>query len=258
MTNKIDTILKAIIDRIAGAIPSDMVKNLKLSTSLVLFARSYPTMNPQCLTHVYGSINPVTIHSKKQGDPYDEKAKENEEEEITAQKIFMSTLPLRLIHQLQLSPKKSSNATHSSNHSGWFLNHPTLSEGEPEEEGSKTIEGVGAEYFDTFLTRSELAYHKKFHLLEDKQIPSVGVFDEVFSIWKEFGGNTHDLGLFGEETDKTTNQHQDSSRFKVSEPGDGVTIYTRRRRTSSSDDVTTSFDGVSPHRINSDLEDSTL
>ncbi|GJZ22360.1 hypothetical protein Tco_0559399 [Tanacetum coccineum] len=30
MTNKIDTVLKAITDRIAGALPSDTVKNLKL------------------------------------------------------------------------------------------------------------------------------------------------------------------------------------------------------------------------------------
>ncbi|GKA63376.1 hypothetical protein Tco_0762982 [Tanacetum coccineum] len=99
---------------------------------------------------------------------------------------------------------------------------------------------------------------RKAHLLEDKQIPSVGVFDEVFSIWKAFEGNTHDLGSFGEETDKITNQNQDSSRFKVSKPRDGVTIYTQHRHTSSSDDVTTSFDGVSPHRLNSNLEDSTL
>ncbi|GJW87216.1 MAK10-like protein [Tanacetum coccineum] len=32
MTNKIDTVLKAITDRIAGMLPSDMVKNLKLGT----------------------------------------------------------------------------------------------------------------------------------------------------------------------------------------------------------------------------------
>ncbi|GJY35555.1 hypothetical protein Tco_0420933 [Tanacetum coccineum] len=99
---------------------------------------------------------------------------------------------------------------------------------------------------------------RKTHLLKDKQIPSVGVFDEVFSIWKAFGGNTRDLGSFGEETDKITKQHQDSSRFKVSERGDGVAIYTRRSHTSSSNDVTTSLDGVSSHRLNSDLEDSTL
>ncbi|GJS60898.1 hypothetical protein Tco_0655682 [Tanacetum coccineum] len=29
----------------------------------------------------------------------------------------------------------------------------------------------------------------------------------VFRIWKAFGGNTRDLGSFGEETDKTTDQH---------------------------------------------------
>ncbi|GJV94729.1 retrovirus-related pol polyprotein from transposon TNT 1-94 [Tanacetum coccineum] len=34
MTNKIDMMLKAITDRIGGALPSDMVKNLKLSASL--------------------------------------------------------------------------------------------------------------------------------------------------------------------------------------------------------------------------------
>ncbi|GJR32548.1 hypothetical protein Tco_1108780 [Tanacetum coccineum] len=32
-------------------------------------------------------------------------------------------------------------------------------EGKRKEEGSTTTKGVGAEYFDTFLTRSELAYH---------------------------------------------------------------------------------------------------
>ncbi|GKC06925.1 hypothetical protein Tco_0998535 [Tanacetum coccineum] len=46
MTNKIDTVLKAITDRIAGALPSDTVKNPKLninSTTSVLSAFSYPT-----------------------------------------------------------------------------------------------------------------------------------------------------------------------------------------------------------------------
>ncbi|GJV29049.1 hypothetical protein Tco_1385497 [Tanacetum coccineum] len=49
MTNKIDTVLKAITDRIARALPNNTVKNPKLnvnSTSLVLSARSYPTEDP--------------------------------------------------------------------------------------------------------------------------------------------------------------------------------------------------------------------
>nr|GEZ02805.1 ribonuclease H-like domain-containing protein [Tanacetum cinerariifolium] len=55
MTNKIDTVLKAITGRIAGALPSDTVKNLKLSTSLVSSACSYPNMDPQCSNHIHGT-----------------------------------------------------------------------------------------------------------------------------------------------------------------------------------------------------------
>ncbi|GJZ56160.1 hypothetical protein Tco_0611353, partial [Tanacetum coccineum] len=65
MTNKIDTVLKAITDRIAGALPSDMVKNTKLSTTPVLSARFYPTIDPQCLSHPLNSINAIKAHFKE-------------------------------------------------------------------------------------------------------------------------------------------------------------------------------------------------
>ncbi|GJQ96998.1 hypothetical protein Tco_0008137 [Tanacetum coccineum] len=65
---------------------------------------------------------------------------------------------------------------------------------------------------------------RKAHLLEDKQIPSVGVFDEVFSTWMAFGGNTRDLGSFGEETDEITDLHQDSPRSIV------LKAWRRRRK----------------------------
>ncbi|GJS52591.1 hypothetical protein Tco_0625953 [Tanacetum coccineum] len=55
MTNKIDTVLKSITYRIAGALPSDTVKNPKLNvntTTSVLSARSYPTEDPQCSAHI--------------------------------------------------------------------------------------------------------------------------------------------------------------------------------------------------------------
>ncbi|GJR82961.1 hypothetical protein Tco_0153746 [Tanacetum coccineum] len=81
ITYKTDIILKAITDQITGALPSNMVKNPKLSTSPVLYARSYPTMDPQCATHVHGSINAVTIHSKQQSNSHDDRTEENEEEE---------------------------------------------------------------------------------------------------------------------------------------------------------------------------------
>ncbi|GJZ62434.1 hypothetical protein Tco_0618571 [Tanacetum coccineum] len=64
MTNKIDTVLKAINDRITGTLPSETVKNTKLnvnSTSLVLSARSYPTKDPQCSSHIHGRIKEMHI-----------------------------------------------------------------------------------------------------------------------------------------------------------------------------------------------------
>ncbi|GJZ79741.1 hypothetical protein Tco_0644578 [Tanacetum coccineum] len=79
MTNKIDTVLKAIIDRIAGTLPSDTVKNPKLSTYPVSSARSYPTEDPQCSTIIHGSINTITIHPKQQNDSCDSMAEEEEQ-----------------------------------------------------------------------------------------------------------------------------------------------------------------------------------
>ncbi|GJR79234.1 MAK10-like protein [Tanacetum coccineum] len=68
ITNKIDTVLKAINDRMTGVLPSDTVKNPKLnvnSTSPVLSARSYPTEDPQCSSHPLNSINAIKTYSKE-------------------------------------------------------------------------------------------------------------------------------------------------------------------------------------------------
>ncbi|GJV90670.1 MAK10-like protein [Tanacetum coccineum] len=83
MTNKINVVLQAIIDRMAGALPSDTVKNPKLNvnpTTSVLSARSYPTEDPQCSTHTHGSTNTITIHPKQQSNSRDSKAEEEERE----------------------------------------------------------------------------------------------------------------------------------------------------------------------------------
>ncbi|GKE81656.1 MAK10-like protein, partial [Tanacetum coccineum] len=58
MTNKIDTVLKAITD-------SDMVKNPKLSTSPVLSARSYSIIDPHCSSYPSTSINAIKMYSTK-------------------------------------------------------------------------------------------------------------------------------------------------------------------------------------------------
>ncbi|GJX32357.1 MAK10-like protein [Tanacetum coccineum] len=68
MTNKIDTFLKAINDRMTGALPNDTIKNPKLnvnSTSSVLSARSYPTKEPQSSSYPLNSINAIKTCSKE-------------------------------------------------------------------------------------------------------------------------------------------------------------------------------------------------
>nr|GEW03874.1 MAK10-like protein [Tanacetum cinerariifolium] len=150
MTNKINIVLKAITDRITRALPSDTVKNLKLnvnSTSLVLFAHSYPTVDPQCLTQIYGSSNTITICPKRPGKSQTGKPEEEEEQDEKAtQKTSIPTLPRHLIHQFHSSPKKS-------------MNDDSHKE-EPEVGENARVGESEVEYFDIFSTRSEIAYHK--------------------------------------------------------------------------------------------------
>ncbi|GJT94124.1 reverse transcriptase domain-containing protein [Tanacetum coccineum] len=85
-----------------------------------------------------------------------------------------------------------------------------------------------------------------------------GMNDEgEVTTWMTFGGNTHDLGSFGEETDKITDLHQIHEEVVHTERGDGVTGIKRCRHDLSSDGVrdlaTTSRRG----RLKEDLESST-
>nr|GEW19990.1 RNA-directed DNA polymerase, eukaryota [Tanacetum cinerariifolium] len=97
---------------------------------------------------------------------------------------------------------------------------------------------------------------KKAHLLEDKQIPSVGVFNEDFNTWMDFEGNTRDLGSFGEETDKITDLHQISCTFMHTVAEDGVAGIKRRRRGLYRDGVR-NFTTAPRHGLKQDLESST-
>ncbi|GKA16357.1 hypothetical protein Tco_1161520 [Tanacetum coccineum] len=132
MTNKIDTVLKAITDRIAEALPSDTVKSPKLS------------------------------------DSYDEKAKENDEEEkdnLENIHVNPSTLPdpsvafitekvlkfNSFFESLGLVPQSSNTEvvyTKGDDREVMFIElirkNDDSSEGEPKEEWSTTTEGVGA------------------------------------------------------------------------------------------------------------------
>ncbi|GJS78565.1 zinc finger, CCHC-type containing protein, partial [Tanacetum coccineum] len=96
----------------------------------------------------------------------------------------------------------------------------------------------------------------KAHLLKDKKIPSVGVFDEVFITWMVVGENTCDLGSFGEETNKITDLHQIHEEVLFTKRGDGVIGIKRCRRDLSSDDVRDLAMASGRGRLKEDLESS--
>ncbi|GJQ94188.1 hypothetical protein Tco_0005327 [Tanacetum coccineum] len=178
MTNKIDTVLKAITDRIAGALPSDTVKNPKLNASPVLSARSYPNTDPQCSNHVQGSIKAIIIHSEKQSDSYDEKAKENDKKEKNSPEnkhdnplappdpsvTFVTKKVLKFnsfFESLGLVPSSSNTeliCTKEENSDVMFIKIVLKDDNSRKEEPE--VGGQEVEYFDIFPTRSELAYHK--------------------------------------------------------------------------------------------------
>ncbi|GJU31586.1 hypothetical protein Tco_1175175 [Tanacetum coccineum] len=62
MTNKIDIVLKAITDQIAGTLPCDTIKNLKLGTHPVLSVHPYLTIDHKCSSHPSNSINDIMAH----------------------------------------------------------------------------------------------------------------------------------------------------------------------------------------------------
>ncbi|GKD76647.1 hypothetical protein Tco_1339268 [Tanacetum coccineum] len=83
------------------------------------------------------------------------------------------------------------------------------------------------------------------------------VGEEVFSTWMAFGGNTRDLGSFGEETDEIMDLHQFHEEILFLERGDSVAGIKRRRRDSSSNGVRDFVTALGHGRLNEDLESST-
>nr|GFA43227.1 ribonuclease H-like domain-containing protein [Tanacetum cinerariifolium] len=177
MTNKIDNVLKAITDRIASTLPSDMVKNPKLSTYPVLSGHSYATKDPQCSTQTHSSINVITIHTKQQSTSYDDGEKENKEEEdnpenthvnpptpLDPSATFITEKVLKFnsfFESLVLVPQSSNtelNCTKEEDGDVMFIEIIPKDENSLKEELKAGEQEV--EYFDIFLTRSELAYHK--------------------------------------------------------------------------------------------------
>ncbi|GJS43954.1 hypothetical protein Tco_0568997 [Tanacetum coccineum] len=186
MTNKIDTVLKAITDRIAGMLPSDTVKNPKLGTHPVLSARSYPIMDPQCSTQIHSLINTITIHPKQQSGPHD-RTKENKEEErdspenhpdsptppdpsvsFITKKVLKFNLFFESLGLVPPSPNVELICTKEDDGDVMFIEIIPKDNNSNKEEPEAGVQEVG--YFDIFLNRKELAYHK---YLMCSPIPSI-------------------------------------------------------------------------------------
>ncbi|GJR20791.1 hypothetical protein Tco_0969318 [Tanacetum coccineum] len=208
MTNKIDTVLKAIIDRITGSLPSDTNKNPKLnvnSTFPVLSARSYPTEDAQCSIRINSSINAITICPKQPNKSRDDKSDEEKEEKANLKNI--NTTPpspldpsisfiTKKVRKLNLFLESSGMVPRSSDTEFvctkeddgdvMFIEiikkYDDSHEEELEVDVNAMTEGLGVEYFDTFPTRSELAYHKNE---EDKRRGVEYVMNKILGFYKE-------------------------------------------------------------------------
>ncbi|GJU68726.1 hypothetical protein Tco_1254985 [Tanacetum coccineum] len=114
MTNKIDTVLKAITDQIASTLPSDTVKNPKLSTYPVSSARSYPTEDPQCSTQThedYGEVMFIEI-IRDDDEPQNEGPNEGEGATTKGPAVeYFDTFPTRdeLTYHKKLDPTENAN-----------------------------------------------------------------------------------------------------------------------------------------------------
>ncbi|GJS08235.1 hypothetical protein Tco_0365031 [Tanacetum coccineum] len=170
-------------DRLARSLPSEIVKNPKLNTSPVLSARSYPTKDPQGSTQIYSLINLITICPKQPNEPQnDESEGEDREERSNPENIdaiphsphdpsisFIMEKVRKLNSFLEsfgwVPQSSDTEIVYTKGDDGEVMfieiirkNDDSRKEG-LDEEGSTTTEGVEVEYFDTFPTRSELAYH---------------------------------------------------------------------------------------------------
>ncbi|GJS54046.1 hypothetical protein Tco_0627408 [Tanacetum coccineum] len=155
MTNKIDIVLKAITDRITSTLPSDTVKNPKLSTYPVLFARSYPTEDPQCSTQTHENKeeedNPQNIHINPPTPP--DPSVTFITEKVLKFNSFFESLGL-------VPPSSNTELICTKEEDGdVMLIEIVPKDGNSHKEEPKAGEQE-VEYFDIFPTRIELTYYK--------------------------------------------------------------------------------------------------
>ncbi|GKB97140.1 hypothetical protein Tco_0983277 [Tanacetum coccineum] len=143
------------------------------------------------------SINAITICPKQPNKYRDDKSNEEEEEKANP-KTSTPPHPYHLIHQSHSSERKFVNSIRSLSPSAWFprssdtkfvctkeddgdemfieiiKKYDDSHKEELEVEVNAMTKGLGVEYFDTFTTRSELAYHKR-RKVKPREDPNRGV-----------------------------------------------------------------------------------
>ncbi|GKB71274.1 hypothetical protein Tco_0932686 [Tanacetum coccineum] len=97
------------------------------------------------------------------------------------------------------------------------------------------VEAIGR--FDLILPSGLIIVLDNCHFAPSVTRGVVSISRLVFSTWIAFGGDTRDLGSFGEETDEITDLHQILEEILLIERGDGVTSIRRCRRDLFSDGV---------------------
>ncbi|GJT37037.1 hypothetical protein Tco_0936902 [Tanacetum coccineum] len=147
MTNKIDTVLKVITDRIAGALPSDTVKNPKLSTSPVLSAPTPKTAEQIENEEEREGPNQNTIF-----DSFNT-TRSNHYAFITEKVLKFNLFGL-------VPPSSNTELICTKEEDGDIM---FIEIGPKDDDSRKEELEAGeqeVEHFDMFPTRSELAYHK--------------------------------------------------------------------------------------------------
>ncbi|GKA54442.1 hypothetical protein Tco_0753391 [Tanacetum coccineum] len=114
---------------------------------------------------------------------------------------------------------------------------------------------LGPEYATRMDDEGEVTYEGRKPFDCGQDIPVYDI-DEVFSTWMAFGGNTRDLGLFGEEQNKITDLHQIHEEVLFTERGDGVAAIKRCRHDLSSDGVRDLAIASGRGQLKEDLESS--
>ncbi|GJY04909.1 hypothetical protein Tco_0370849 [Tanacetum coccineum] len=258
MTNKIDTVFKAITNRLAGPLPSNTVKNSKLSTSPVLSAQQEREGDPE-------DSNTITYIEERRDTPLlgqkdiivvGNLGSNKDDEGI---EWFDVEEPLDLVDTSEESVYESLIKEMPK----CLLNYDfRIKKSDPRNLKIPCMIGhkfTANAYIDVDLPMNvmSLAYYnsirKNGYGYRGRNFVGLGRDMHVFSTWMAFGGNTRDLGSFREETNEITDLHQILEEVLVTERGDGVAGIKRRRRDASGDGILYRVDGGDFYEIFDDL-----